>query len=85
MPRRANIAGAWLIGFLDGYDWGCLNSPGIAAGLDTGAVFERMDRICRAAAEPKQSLFSPTVALIEQLRPEYVGGACLPPSFRAKP
>ena len=43
------MPGVWLLGFLQGRDWSCLNRPPVASGLDTGAVFERIDNTCRSS------------------------------------
>ena len=74
MPTDDVVPSAWLIGFLEGYNWGCMQED-IAAGLDTKAVLERVDRICRSA--PQIYLWDAVRKLIEQLRPENVGGLCL--------
>ena len=74
MPTDDVVPSAWLIGFLEGYNWGCMHED-IAAGLDTKAVLERVDRICRSARQI--ALWDAVRKLIEQLRPENVGGLCL--------
>jgi hypothetical protein len=48
MPTWHVAQGAWLIGFLEGYEWACPADKPLASGLDTEAVFERVDRICRS-------------------------------------
>jgi len=73
IPRDTYVPSAWLIGFLEGYDRGCLTTS--AVGLDTEGVFERVDSFCRSA-KPDTPLHLAASNLIEQLHPE-TGGACL--------
>jgi hypothetical protein len=74
IPTDDVVPSAWLIGFLEGYNWGCMQGD-IAAGLDTKAVFERVDRICRSTQQIY--LWDAVRKLIKQLRPESVEGLCL--------
>ncbi len=72
-PTAADLPSAWVIGFLQGYDWGCNAAKPLA--LDVTVVLERVDRICRSRAVGT-SLMLVAQDLIEQLRAERGSGAC---------
>ena len=70
MPTGTQVPGAWLIGFLRGYDWGCLPDKSLTDGLDTGAVFERVDNICKSKPRPNETnLELAALELVKQLDP----------------
>jgi hypothetical protein len=69
MPTSTHVEGAWLIGFLQGYSWGCLKDKPLADGLDTGAVFERLDRICKARPDGPLSIVA--LDLVKELDPQH--------------
>ena len=73
MPWGAHMAGSWLIGFLQGYDYGCLTDKRSADGLDSEAGFKRLDRICRSA-EKGTNLHMAAEKLIHLLHPELNSG-----------
>jgi hypothetical protein len=68
IPTGAQLQGTWLIGFLEGYSWGCLADRTITTGLDTEGVFERADRICRSAPGAKPLLLV-ALDLVKELDP----------------
>jgi hypothetical protein len=69
MPTGSHVPGAWLIGFLQGYEWGCLQDKAPTNGLDTGAVFERVGNICKS--KPQLALSLAVRELIKQLDPHH--------------
>ena len=74
MPRGESVWGLWLLGYLEGYDWGCSQDKPTATGLDTEAVFERIDGICRSHAKPDAyPLLLAPQDLIKQLDPKHLG------------
>ena len=74
MPTGTYMPGAWLLGFLAGHDWSCLSKPkGVASGLDTEAVFERVDNICRSSPGETPLLLA-VRDLVEELDPQHAVG-----------
>jgi hypothetical protein len=73
MPMGTHITGAWLIGYLQGYDKGCVHDEPVTKGLDTDALFERLDRICRSSKPRPEDyfLFLAADELIKQLDPDH--------------
>jgi hypothetical protein len=71
IPKGTFVPGAWLIGFLEGYDLACPKAKPLAAGLDMEAVFERVDHICRSAKPDDTPLLSVAIELIKQLDPQH--------------
>jgi hypothetical protein len=71
------IPGQWPIGFLEGWTWGCMHHKPHMDGLDSQAIFERVDNVCRAntGATP---LHLVAADLIRELDPG-TGGMCPPP------
>ena len=47
MPSGSHIGGAYLIGFIEGYDFACPAIKSRGSGLDMEAVLERADDICK--------------------------------------
>jgi hypothetical protein len=76
VPTDTHIPRAWIIGFVEGYRWGCMITD-IAPGLDTNGVLERVDRICRAGQPTDQSLLNAVLTLTKHLRAENASGDCL--------
>ena len=77
MPTGTYLPSVWILGFLQGRDWSCLNRPRVASGLDTGAVFERIDNICRSSPEGA-NLHLAVEDLIEELDPLHAVGCDTP-------
>jgi hypothetical protein len=77
MPTGTQIPGGWLIGFLEGWSWACVHCKPLTDGLDSRAVFERVDKICKAktGATPLRLV---AADLITELDPG-TGGLCPPP------
>ncbi|HWX83357.1 MAG TPA: hypothetical protein VNZ48_07135 [Xanthobacteraceae bacterium] len=71
IPKGTFVPGAWLIGFLEGYDTACPKAKPLAAGLDTDAVFERVDRICRSTKTDDTPLLLAAMELVKQLDPQH--------------
>jgi hypothetical protein len=70
MPTGTQLPGALLIGFLRGYDRGWLQDKSLTDGLDTGAVFERVDNICKSKPRPNETnLELAALELVKQLDP----------------
>src|SRR5262249_30005825 len=72
MPKGTYLPGAWLLGFLAGHDWACGIPKGVASGLDTDAVFQRVDNICRSS--PDANLELGALELLEELDPQHAVG-----------
>jgi len=77
MPTGTRIPSAWLIGFLEGYDWGCGEKKRLTDGFDLHAIFERVDRICKSRAG-ETPFFMVALDLIKELDPEH-SEVCAPP------
>jgi hypothetical protein len=71
MPRGIQAPGAWLIGFLEGYDAACPKDKPLAAGLDSEAVFERVDRICSSSRTGDTPLLLVAFDLVKELDPQH--------------
>ena len=69
MPTEPQVWSNWLLGFLEGVKWACLANPPLASGLDAGAVFERVDRICRS--KPDYALLQVAHDLVQELDPQH--------------
>jgi hypothetical protein len=48
MPTGHNAGSGYLIGFIEGYDFACPLKKPRGSGLDTEAVFDRADDICKS-------------------------------------
>lgn len=77
MPTGTYTPGAWLIGFLEGYDWACPKDKPRASGLNSEAVFERIDRICRSSRPGETPLLLAALDLVKELDPQH-SEVCLP-------
>jgi hypothetical protein len=71
LPMGTYVPSAWLIGFIEGYDWGCVKDKPLAAGLDSEAVFERVDRLCRSEKSRDITLRLIAWDLVKQLDPQH--------------
>jgi hypothetical protein len=72
MPTGTQITGTWVIGYIEGYDKGCLHDEPITKGPDTEALFVRLDGICRSKTQPEHYPLSLAAdALIKQLDPDH--------------
>jgi hypothetical protein len=69
MPKGSLAPSQWLLGYIEGVSDACLVDPPVASGLDTRAVFERLDHICRS--RPDWALSLAAEELITQLDPEH--------------
>jgi hypothetical protein len=66
----ASPRGAWLIGFIEGYNFGCPNGGHLlATGLDSEGVYERVDRICSATRT--RPLLLAALDLVKELDPQH--------------
>lgn len=73
MPQSANIWGTWLLGVPGRLRLGLPARKTFAEGLDTTAVFERVDGICRSHPKPDAyPLLLATHDLIKQLDPRHL-------------
>jgi hypothetical protein len=70
IPRGTFVPGAWLIGFIEGYGWACPKEKPLAAGLDSDAVYERVDSICRTKSGDTPLLLA-AMELVKQLDPQH--------------
>jgi hypothetical protein len=70
LPRGTYLPGAWIIGFLEGYSWGCFKEKPLATGLDSVGVFERVDRICRSKTGDTPLLIV-ALDLVKELDPRH--------------
>jgi hypothetical protein len=71
IPTGTNVPGAWLIGVLEGYDLACRKAKPLASGLDTDAIFERVDGICRSEKSGDITLLLVAWDLVKQLDPHH--------------
>jgi hypothetical protein len=71
MPTGTQIPETWLIGFLEGYSWACLKDEPLTAGLDSEAIFERADRICRSTRTGDTPLLLVAFDLVKELDPQH--------------
>jgi hypothetical protein len=72
LPTGTYLPSTWIIGFLEGYDWACPRAKPRTDGLDMGAVFERVDRICRAKTGGTPLLLV-ALDLVKELDPQHSG------------
>jgi hypothetical protein len=71
MPMGIAVSGAWLIGFFEGYDAACPKDRPLASGLDSEALFERVDRICTSSRPGDTPLLLVAFDLVKELDPEH--------------
>jgi hypothetical protein len=57
--------------FLEGYDAACPKEKALAAGLDSEAVFERVDRICSSSRTGDTPLLLVANDLVKELDPQH--------------
>jgi hypothetical protein len=70
MPSGSAIGGAYLIGFIEGYDFACPVKKPRGSGLDTEAVFERADELCKSRGG-ETPLLLVALELVKQLDPQH--------------
>jgi hypothetical protein len=70
MPSGSLIGGAYLIGFIEGYDWACPVKKARGSGLDTEAVLVRADQLCKSKGG-ETPLLLVALELVKQLDPQH--------------
>jgi hypothetical protein len=65
MPQIVPVAGSWVLGYLEGYEAACPAERTRTYGMDSNAVFDRIDAICMK--KPSLNLHLATAELIGQL------------------
>jgi len=76
MPTDHLAGSGYLIGFIEGYDWTCPLKRPRGSGIDTDAVFERADDICKSR-DVETPLLMLAIELVKQLDPQH-SEFCLP-------
>jgi hypothetical protein len=70
MPTDHNAGSGYLVGFIEGYDFACPLKKPRGSGLDTGAVFDRADDICKLKGGDTPLLLV-ALDLVKQLDPQH--------------
>jgi hypothetical protein len=67
MPTGTLAPSAWVLGYLQGLSSACPKQKPLADGLDSGAVFSRIDQFCKSHGGQETTLHLAVIDLVVEL------------------